>query len=94
LPTMFDLREPLVVKMDTEGAEGEILTGSIEWILETHPSLLVAPHDRMYPDALLREVVPGLVAAYAHAVDSEGERLEWPDGPEPRMMIFTDLDVD
>ena len=94
LSAMFDLREPLVVKMDTEGAEGEILTGSIEWILDTHPSLLVAPHDRMYPDALLREVVPGLVATYRHAVDEKGEPLEWPDGPEPRMMIFTDLDVD
>ncbi len=92
---MFDLREPLVVKIDTEGAEGEILTGSIEWILETHPSLLVAPHDRIYPDALLREVVPGLAATYKHAVDEKGETLRWPgSGPEPRMMIFTDLDVD
>lgn len=95
LPEMFDLSErSIVVKMDTEGAEGAILSGSLDWIKEVKPSLLVAPHDRLYADYRLRSVVPQLVAAYAHAVDEKGELLEWPEGPEPRMMIFTDADLE
>ena len=90
----FGLHRPLVVKIDTEASEGAILKGSLDWLLATRPSLVLALHDRLYGDEILHEVVPLLRRAYRHATDENGDRLRWPGRPDPRLMIFTDTDVD
>lgn len=89
-------RRPVVIKMDTEGAEGPILEAALPWIEAKLPSLIIAPHERLYPHPDFPPVLRALRSLYPTAINQSGEPLVWPDegAPEPSIMLFTTEDID
>ena len=72
LATLDDLPDPLFVKLDVEGAEGEVLRGGEAWIRRRLPLLAVSVYHR--PDDLLDlfELIDGWSLPYRYRLRCHG----------------------